>query len=475
MRASRAMILSLVGQGAVQMLRLAGNLLLSRLLFPEAFGLMALVFVVLFALEMISNFGLQPAVIRHERGDEPSFVDTAWTLQVLRGFVLWAGGIMAAPLIARVYEEPSLAQLLPVSSFAAVLMGFASTKLFTLMRRLALGRLVAIELVAHAAALVCMVGLAWQFRSVWALVAGGLVNQGTRTLLSHVWISGRANRFGWEPDDARELFSFGKWVLLSSAFAFLSSQIDVALLGRLVPVGLLGVYSIGVIIPNLLRDLAGGVTRQVLMPALSEVHRESPRALRASYAAALRVTLPGSLLAALGAVAVSPAFFGFLYDARYADAGWIAQIAVLRFWFAYLHGTGGLVLLALGDARTWALSNAVATAGVAAGCMIGFQAAALPGAIVGTGVGSVAGYAVVALRLYRLDLASPVPELGYTLLGALLAALGLGLPRLWGFTLGIDDAPLRTLVFNLGVLGPFALWTARRILREARVPRERVS
>ncbi|MCU0668076.1 MAG: oligosaccharide flippase family protein, partial [Myxococcota bacterium] len=105
-RASRAALASVLGQAAAQGLRLVGNLVLSYLLFPEAFGLMLIVNTVLLGLQILSDLGLQPAIIRHPRGDDPDFVNTAWTVGVIRGAVLFAIGLALAIPIARFYREP---------------------------------------------------------------------------------------------------------------------------------------------------------------------------------------------------------------------------------------------------------------------------------------------------------------------------------------------------------------------------------
>ena len=75
-RAASGTVVSLAGQVAAQGLRLVSNLILSKLLFPEAFGLMALVNMLMLALTAISDVGIQPAIIRHARGDEQRFLDT---------------------------------------------------------------------------------------------------------------------------------------------------------------------------------------------------------------------------------------------------------------------------------------------------------------------------------------------------------------------------------------------------------------
>ena len=88
-RAMRSAGLNLFGFGFSQVLRLASNLVLTRLLFPEAFGVMAMVSVFLMGLAMFSDVGVGPAIMQSKRGDDRDFLDTAWTIQIIRGVSLW--------------------------------------------------------------------------------------------------------------------------------------------------------------------------------------------------------------------------------------------------------------------------------------------------------------------------------------------------------------------------------------------------
>ena len=97
--ALRGVIWTTAGFGCGQVLRLAGNLILTRLLVPELFGLMTLAQTAITGLSMFSDIGTSANVVRHPRGEDPKFLNTAWTLQVIRGFWLWLGmALLAVPL-----------------------------------------------------------------------------------------------------------------------------------------------------------------------------------------------------------------------------------------------------------------------------------------------------------------------------------------------------------------------------------------
>ena len=97
-----------------QILRMGGklflgnHLILTRLLFPELFGLMALVNTFIQGLILFSDIGIKPSIIRSPRGDDPTFFNTAWTLQVIRGFGLWIGCCLIAWPVSQFYDNEQL-------------------------------------------------------------------------------------------------------------------------------------------------------------------------------------------------------------------------------------------------------------------------------------------------------------------------------------------------------------------------------
>src|SRR6056297_524623 len=244
-RARRSAIWSLAEFGGSQTLRLASNLILTRLLFPEAFGLMALVMVVTVGLSLLSDTGVRPSIIQNARGDDLGFLNTAWTIQVIRGMLLWLMTLALARPVAALYDEPLLAQILPVAGLTLLITGMQPTSVHTVNRHLALGRLTRITLGAQAVGLIVMALLAWQLQSVWALVIGGVIAATLKVAACHLFLPGIRNRFRLERDAFWQIFHFGKWVFLSTAAGFLITQGDRAILGLYLPLETLGIYNIG--------------------------------------------------------------------------------------------------------------------------------------------------------------------------------------------------------------------------------------
>ena len=466
-RSTRGALVSVGGQALSQILRLGGNLILARLLYPEAFGLMALVNLLMLGLQAVSDVGVQPALIRHHRGDDRRFLDTAWTLQASRGALLWLVGSLAALPMALFYREPALSSLVPVACLGVLVTGLSSTKLATYTRRMAPSRIVAIEVGSQAAALGVLVALAFVWRSVWVLVIGGLVAATLRCVLSHVVLGGAMNRPAWDRAAARELIAFGRWILVSTALTFVALRVDIALLGRLLPVEVLGVYSIGIVLPTAVRDVLGQIGRFVVLPALSVSQRAGSDVLVANYLRMQRMSAPAAVLGLTAAAFAAPAFFIFLYDDRYHAAAWIAQLALAGTWFSYLAEVGGAALVAIGDSRAWALCTALRAVVMTVGCALGFAVGALPGLILGSGAASCVTYLFTGRQLARHGVRTLATDLRYTALGAVLAAGAGWLPHLAG-----DPSPrataLRSLLLGAALLAPLAVWVMLRLRRTRR-------
>ncbi|NJK43652.1 MAG: oligosaccharide flippase family protein, partial [Pleurocapsa sp. SU_196_0] len=84
------------GYAAVQILRLASSLIMTRLLAPELFGMMAVTISITIVVSLLSDVGIRQAVVQSTRGDSPEMLRTAFTIQVVRGVVIWLVCILVA-------------------------------------------------------------------------------------------------------------------------------------------------------------------------------------------------------------------------------------------------------------------------------------------------------------------------------------------------------------------------------------------
>ncbi|MFN3824342.1 MAG: oligosaccharide flippase family protein [Pseudorhodobacter sp.] len=385
-RALRGSAFTAGSYAAGQALRLASNLILARLLFPEAFGLMALVTVVLVGLTMFSDVGIGPAISRSPRGDDPEFLNTAWTLQLIRGGVLWAATLALGPLLAWAYSAPLLASLLPVAGLSLLIAGFNPTRIDTANRHLLLGRVTALDLAAQTVGILAMIALAWATGSVWSLVLGAVLTALVKLGLTHQFLPGPRNRFRWEPAAGQELVHFGKWIFLSTACGFVMAQGDRLILGAYLPLDALGVYNIGYFLASFPWLLGGAVVMKVMIP----LYRDDPAGAKATNAPRLRrlrMAMSGGLLLLLGALAFGGVpLVGLLYDDRYAMAGAVVVLVACVQMPAVIGMTYDQAALAAGDSRNFFFVLLAKATVQTAAFLIGAELGGLAGALAGQGL-----------------------------------------------------------------------------------------
>ena len=209
-RAFRSASWMIIGYGGSQALRLASNLILTRILFPEAFGMMTLVTVIITGLALFSDVGIGPAILQSKRGDDPTFLDTAWTIQVLRGGALWIFTFILAWPVATFYGVPELSYILPLAGLSLAIDGFRTTRIETAHRHLIVGRATMLELLSQVISLIAIIGLALATRSVLALAVGAVIQSAVYVAVTYVYLPGHHDRFRWDRSAAKELISFGE-------------------------------------------------------------------------------------------------------------------------------------------------------------------------------------------------------------------------------------------------------------------------
>lgn len=414
---------TLVGYGGAQAIRFASNLVLARLLFPGAFGLMTIVNVLLQGIQMFSDVGIGPSIVQNPRGEERAFLNTAWTIQAVRGVILaLACAVLAYPL-SLFYEQPQLASILPVAGLTALVGGFNSTALVLANRRLALGRVTLLELATQAASAIVMIAWAWFAPSVWALVAGGIGAALLKMIGTHVLLPGPRCTLHWEKEAARALFRFGRWIFVSTLLAFCVAQGDRLIFGKFVSMEVLGVYGIALGIALLPQQIITRLFQSVLFPAYSRV-ADDLTALNRVFNRARQplVIMAGALASTL--LASGPWLIATLYDRRYHEAGWMLQIAAAGILFQSLECMNGSALLARGRSAAVAAGSAVKLVAMVVLVPTGWYLHAFPGALLGLAASDVCKYVVAVALLEREGIRAWRADLGIIAMSVVGAALG---------------------------------------------------
>lgn len=360
-RIVRAGMWTIGGHASSQVLRLVSNLLTTRLLLPEAFGIMALANTFVLGLALFSDVGLGQSVVRSKRSEDSTFTNTVWTMQVIRGCLIWMlclGLAFCVYLFAQngffaldsVYAHPLLPMVLGVVSVSAVVSGFESTNMAMASRTLNVKQITQIELLSQVGALLIMVVWAYLAQSIWALVAGSIVAASIRTILSHTIVPGPQCRFQWDGAAASEIFSFGKWIFVGSIMGFVVSNGDRIMLGGLTSATSLGIFSLAAFLMGAIQQIFSKLASSVAYPTFCEIVRNQPEKLQFTY---YKIRFPidlASLFAAGFLFSAGHIIADVLYDKRYSGVGHLLEIMSISL-LEIRYGIAGQCLLALGHSK----------------------------------------------------------------------------------------------------------------------------
>lgn len=347
---------TMIGFGVMQILRFAFNIIQARLVAPEVFGTLSLVYSFITALHMFTDVGVNPSIIQSKRGDDPDFLNTAWSIQVVRGFVLWFCSLLIAWPVAVFYETPILMFILPVIGMNEAISGMDSTALSTLRRRMERPKLVILELATYVISMSITLTWLWFYPTVWALVVGSNISALFQMVCSHLIIRGYRTHLRWDKTAVQELMHFGKWIIVSTMLTFFAAQSDRLIVGK-VSVELLGIYQIAANLAAMPATLMVTMGWQLVFPLYSRMH-QSGADIRRLFARIHPVAAGFGGFFISGIIASGPTLVTCLYKEVYHAAGPILQILALGVWFQVLEATGGSILFALGRPRASALSNA---------------------------------------------------------------------------------------------------------------------
>ena len=298
---------------------------LARLLLPADFGLVNYAIVALGILELLSNFGVDVALIRNKTASRAHF-DTAWTLEVSKGVVVCLALLALAQPAATYFDAPALEHVMYVFALYPLISGLENIGIVTFRKDLLFNRQFLFVLGARVIGTSVTIVLAWIFRSYWALVFGVLARSAARVLLSYAMHRYRP-RLSFA--ELRGIFDFSKWVFVQQLIQGLNERIPALAIGRVSGAEALAFFNVGQEIAGLGTTALRAPIRQALFPGfakLSDDLAKLARAFQDSLAILLLVSLPIPIGIGLMAAHIVRLFLG---------ENWMAMVPVLQILSLY--------------------------------------------------------------------------------------------------------------------------------------------
>lgn len=319
-------------------------IILARILSPSDFGLMGITLLTMSTLATFSQTGFQAALIQKKK-DIKSYLDSAWTVLILRGFILFVILYFIAPYASVFFDAPEAKPIIRVIGFSILFQAFTNIGVIYFKKELEFNKEFIYQLSGTLADFIVAISAVLILRNVWALVLGLLAGNIIRCLVSYL-IHPYRPRFNFNIEKIKKLFGFGKWILGSSIVVFLANQGDDIFLGKVLGVTALGFYQMAFRFASLPASEIGALSR-IAFPAYSKLQDNIPK-LRSAYLRMLKFITFFSIPLAGGIFMLSPAFTHIFLGDK-----WMSMIPALRILaiatvVKVVVGTGGALFYSVG-------------------------------------------------------------------------------------------------------------------------------
>jgi O-antigen/teichoic acid export membrane protein len=400
-------------------------------LVPQAFALILLVNTFTHGLQMFTDIGIGASIIQNPDADDPRFLNTAWTIQVIRGGMLWLLCIALAYPYASFMERDALLTLIPVSGLSVLIAGFNSTSLPTMNRHLDLKRLMAFQVGVQLASTLAMIGYALISPTVWALVAGILVDSVLTLAGSHLLFRSARNRFQIHRQFFRIIVTFGAWIFLNTMLGYLADYVDRYALGKVIrDDDLLGCYQVAVNLGGIPFMLLVAVGASVVFPMMGR-SREAGIELQRVYSKVKLPIFAAGGLAVSGLIAAGPQLIQVLYKEAYWDAGWMLLPVAAGQWFRILAIPPANAMFALGKIYWLMIANTTKLIGYAVFVPTLWRTGGMEAALWGFAAGEAVGVLVYGVASIKNKLGFPWRDVALTILVASVSLAGYSLSTYW--------------------------------------------
>lgn len=272
---------SAISQWANKFLSLVTFTILTRLLEPDSFGLIALAGTFLAFLNLFLDQGFSTTII--QRKDlEPEHLDTAFWTNIAISLILAVICVAGAGVTANFFKEPSLAPVIRWLSLNLIIISFNSVQSALFSKKLDFKLLAISSLISSFSGAIVGITMAFTSFGVWSLVgqqlSGGIVSSFV------LWIaSDWRPRFRFSRKHLDDLFAFGLNIVGINILAFLVTRGDNLLIGYFLGATALGYYDLAYRLLLVVTSLFVGIIGSTALPIFSSIQDDLPRLRKVLY------------------------------------------------------------------------------------------------------------------------------------------------------------------------------------------------
>lgn len=343
----RGGIMKALSQGAKFVMRVAGLVVMARLVTPDDYGVFAMVATLTGLLSMLKDAGLSMATVQ-SRTITHEAVSTLFWINVATGLLLAAFCAALGPIVAAFYGDPRIAGPIALMGLTFLFSGLSTQHAALLQRQMRFKELESIGVAAQAIAAGVMLASAYFGAGYWAMVLNILALRAANTLLVTAATRWRPGRPGMGAG-AEALLVFGRDLSGYNVVSYLQRNLDNILIGRFCSALDLGLYVKAYGLLRLPIMQIQEPISAVVVPALSRLH-DDPIRYRGYFLKALKsVVFLGMPLVAFTSVAAT-SIISVLLGVRWLGAVPIFQALIPAAFLGTADMITGWVLLSLGRA-----------------------------------------------------------------------------------------------------------------------------
>ncbi len=265
---------SAAGSTLQAVIQLLSMIVLSRLVSPADFGLIAVAMAFIFVVGEVGRLGIDEAIVQVPELSK-ELCGAALTAVVFLGGLVTASVWILAPLLSSLAGGPALVNVLRVLSFCVLFTAIGAVGQGLMIRSLELRQRAIIQVTAAASAIVLVgIPLAAFGSGVWAL-ASMIVTQSALTSLMTLWWARPRFRPVLSFRNVFRLLAFGSWSTLARILFHLASNVDYLIIGRILGLSVLGFYERAFRVIEVATARLTGVVASVSFPVVSRMNDDS--------------------------------------------------------------------------------------------------------------------------------------------------------------------------------------------------------
>ncbi len=324
------------------------SLVLARVLEPSDFGLVGLAWLAINAFDFLRELGITGALVYRQDDEEDSIAaDVAYISLAAASVVIYAIVFISAPWIERFFSDTEgLAAILRVLALTMLINAIGQVPYTLMAKKLDFRNKAIPEIIAGVGNSIVAITMALNGFGVWSLVGGYLTDSILRNTLVWFFSSWRP-RLRFERRVWREMLDYGKHLVSSRVLIFGITNIDDAMIGRVLGAESLGFYTLAYRLSNLPATHITKLISNVMFPAFSQIQKEQARIRNIFFQTIHAVGLIAIPLS-VATVILGPNFVHNYYLGRWDDAILAMQWLTLYGFIRSIAANMGPILKAMG-------------------------------------------------------------------------------------------------------------------------------